>query len=220
MQNVNLLDARWVPAAPRAAQPLVVLGVATLVLAAVAVGAHGLHEQRALAQALAAQDHAATATQPTEAKAGDGAARNATEQAGLRKHLAQREALLAALQRERPGPSHPAQTLNSVLQALPATVWLNELELQGEQHLRITGGSLDPQALAHYAHQLSRAPSLRGTALKTVRLETATEPLTDLAAPDLAQGASTAARPPARLQGPRSHLNFELASAPATAALP
>ncbi len=183
MQNVNLLDARVVPAATGVSQPMALLGAAALACAAVAVGVHGSVEQRLLKQALAAQDQAQAQTQSAQANAvtsnpdgtgpaGGIAAGTPTAQDTLRHTLAQREALLAALQRESPGPSHPAQTLNSVVQALPATVWLNELELRGQHHLRITGGTLDPHALAQYAHQLARAPSLRGTALKTVRLET------------------------------------------------
>jgi Tfp pilus assembly protein PilN len=222
MQNINLLDPRLVPAAPSVSQPVALLGAAALVCAAIGVGVHGHVEQRLLAQALAAQDHAqaqaqivlanASATGPggatTAANSGGasgatGAAANPSAvQDSLRQTVAQREALLAALQRESPGPSHPAQTLNSVVQALPANVWLNELELQGEQRLRITGGTLDPQALAQYAHQLSRAPSLRGTALKTVRLEA----VTDLGAGAQAPNALERSRAPSQHQ-------FELASA-------
>jgi Tfp pilus assembly protein PilN len=209
MQNVNLLDPRLVPAAPSASQPMALLGVAALACAAIGVGVHGHVEQRLLAQALAAQDPAqaqsaqanGSDTSPGVAAAATGAvASAAAAQESLRQTVAQREALLAALQRESPGPSHPAQTLNSVVQALPANVWLNELELQGAHHLRIVGGTLDPHALAQYAHQLSRAPSLRGTALKTVRLQALPEPHT---------GGSLPWAPPSN----RGQHQFELASA-------
>ncbi len=174
MQNINLLDPRLLPAASGANTPMTALVVSALACAVVGVAVHGLVEQRLLKQALADQDtlqaqNEAKAAAQTQA-AGTAPAAGA-ELDKLRRSLAQRQALLAALQREAPGPLQPAQTLNSVLQALPDNVWLNELELRGEQQLRITGGTLETLALARYAHQLSRAPSLRGTALKTVRLE-------------------------------------------------
>lgn len=184
MQNVNLLDARWASVNTKRAPPLAVLGAGALACAAVAVACHGVLEQRRLTQALAEQHRAQASAQsqtemqsqtPSVAPGAPGAAAP-TEPEFTRQSLAQREALLAALQRETPGPSHPAQTLISVVQALPATVWLNGLELRGEHQLRITGGTLEPQALAAYAHQLARAPSLRGIALKTVRLEAVAEP--------------------------------------------
>jgi Tfp pilus assembly protein PilN len=221
MQNVNLLDLRLVPAAPSVSPPMALLGVAVLAGAALAVLVHGSTEQRLLNQALAALDASQAQTQtaatPDGAATGPDAAAHGSAsnpahaaQDALRQSVAQREALLAALQRESPGPSHPAQTLNSVLQALPANVWLNELELHGASSLRIAGGTLDPHALAQYAHQLARAPALRGTSLKTVRLEAVAEPGAVSAETNTTKTGTTG----------RSRHHFELASAPPAGARP
>jgi hypothetical protein len=193
--------------------------VAVLACAAIGVAVHGSVEQKMLAQALAEQDSALASNQAATPNVMQSA-----EHHTLSRTVAQREALLAALQRETPGPINPAQTLASVVQALPATVWLNELELLGAQRLRITGGTLDPQALALYAHQLSRAPSLRGTVLQTVRLEAGMEAVIDAAAASsthIVWPSSTAPARPGTPATARGHHQFELASAPvATGAQP
>ncbi|MCW5632065.1 MAG: PilN domain-containing protein [Rubrivivax sp.] len=171
MQNVNLLDARRLPPQPlvRSAQ-----AAAWFAAAALAVLAHAAYEQARTQQTLAALG-AGAAPEAGEAagQAGSGEPAPAVPQAllDLRARLAEREALLATLRAQSEPPSHPAQTLRDVLTALPEAMWLTEVRLQGARELRISGGTLDPLALAEFAQRLGGSASLRGVGLHTVQLQ-------------------------------------------------
>lgn len=188
MQNVNLLDRRFLPQEPlfKSAAAMAVLAAAAL-----AVVGHGLFEQERTRGALAALAQSSAAAAPAAQGASTGigtgeAAATTAAQAGelsrLRAQLAAREALLAALKSEPAMPAAPSQTLRQITFALPATMWLTEIELHGARELRIAGGTLDPLALAEFARRLAQAETLRGVGLQTVRLEPETaEPGADSA---------------------------------------
>lgn len=173
MQNVNLLDARLLPHEPvlRSA-----VALAAFALGAAAVLGHGIGErwltQRALAAATAASSSSAPGAE-TGASPGSeaGAAAPAPADQALQVQLARAEAQLAALRADSSLPAAPARTLRHVLQALPDSMWLTEIELAGARGLRIAGGTLQPQALSTFAQRLGESTTLRGLGLQTVRLE-------------------------------------------------
>ena len=174
MQNVNLLDRRLIPAEPlvRSATALAAFGVVLLgVLAHAGVERWISRSTLHAAQAPVAEPAAAA---PAEVPAST---------AALRARLAEREALLHALRRETQMPVAPEQTLRAVVAALPETMWLSEVELSGARDLRISGGTLDPQALTEFARRLAAASALRGLGLQTVRLEPQTVVATQPDAP-------------------------------------
>jgi Tfp pilus assembly protein PilN len=92
--------------------------------------------------------------------------------ADLRERVAQREALRDLLAADQL-PQEPAALLRSVIDALPQTLWLTEVEVARERALRIAGGALDAAALNNFATALAQVPALRGVPVHTVRLEPA-----------------------------------------------
>lgn len=168
MQNVNLIDRALIPREPLVPLRVVLVGLACMALA---VGVHALLEQHWATRALALDVPAAEDT----SAAGEGVA-----DAASMRLVATRGALLAALERES-GLANPAETFRAIVGALPATMWLTEVELSGARGLRIAGGSLDAQAVGEFARRL--AGPLPGTAVATLRLEAQTTAPTDESAP-------------------------------------
>lgn len=162
MQHLNLIEARLLP-------PLRVVSgarLAGMVLAGAAIVlAHWGIERVALARALA------TAT-ATEAADGSASAEPGSDDtlAPLRERVAQRQALRDLLAADAL-PREPASLLQAVIDALPPTLWLTEIELARERALRIAGGALDAAAFDEFAARLNRVPPLRGAPVRTVRLE-------------------------------------------------
>lgn len=163
MQHINLVEARLLP-------PLRLLSglrLATLIAAgALLVFGHWGFERVALSRALAMDSTAEQAdTNHRSVAAKDGLA-------DLRERVAQREALRDLLAADHL-PQQPAALLRSVIDALPQTLWLTEVEVARERALRIAGGALDAAALNSFAAALAQVPSLRGMPVHTVRLEPA-----------------------------------------------
>jgi hypothetical protein len=163
MQNINLVEARLLP-------PLRVvsgLRLATLVLAgALLVFGHWGFERLALARSMAAANAAdSTDSNTTNTDGNDGLA-------DLRERVAQREALRDLLAADQL-PQQPAVLLLAVIEALPATLWLTEIDIARERTLRISGGALAVSALDPFTERLAQVALLRGVPINTVRLEPA-----------------------------------------------
>ena len=160
MQHINLIDPSLLP------PQHVVSGSRLLSVAlvgALLVFAHWSIERLALARALA--------TAPTESTDGATPTNKANEDlAQLREQLAQREALRDLLASDHL-PQQPAALLGAVVDALPPTLWLTDVELARDRALRIGGGALDTAALDRFAAALANVADLRGVPVHTVRLE-------------------------------------------------
>jgi hypothetical protein len=162
MQQINLIEARLLP-------PLRLLSgarlAAALLIGVASVLGHGLSERLALQRALAAAVTAESADTAQPAGVDD-----AASLAPLRARLAQRQALRDLLAAE-PMPQDPARVLQTVIDALPPALWLSEVEVAPERTLRIAGGVLEPAAFDEFAQRLSRAAALRGSPVRSLRLE-------------------------------------------------
>lgn len=161
-QQLNLLDPALLPPKRRlTAGPFALL----LVLAWGAVLAHALAVRADLALALQLESPAA------EAAAASEAAPAAARQQALQQQVEDQARLLATLGGE-PGPQiAAADLLAAVVQALPPTVWLAEVEWHAAGGLRVHGGTLDVQALTAFSQRLAAVPALAGLPIATVRLE-------------------------------------------------
>jgi Tfp pilus assembly protein PilN len=187
MQHINLLDPRLLPVRHLlSGRRLATLAALGLVLA----GTHLAIEQRRLSAAMAA---AGLTAEPVDA------VDETQPDASLSARIVQRQALLDMLSKADELPRNSADTLRSVIAALPETVWLTEVDMVGRDGVRIAGGAIDPPSLRTFADRLSRIEPLRGVPIETLRLD-----------PDVADDAEAVAAPP--------RLRFVLASASHTAA--
>ena len=163
MQHINLVDGRLLP-------PLRVLSgmrLATLALAgAMLVFGHWGFERLALARAMAA----ANAAEAPDANAST--ADGTDGLADLRERVAQREALRDLLAADHL-PKQPELLLRAVIDALPPTLWLTEIDIARERAVRIGGGALDVGALDPFTERLAQVALLRGVPIHTLRLEPA-----------------------------------------------
>jgi hypothetical protein len=163
MQNINLVDARLLP-------PLRLvsgLRLATLAFAgALLVFGHWGFERLALARAMAAANAVdSNDANATNTDGNDGLAE-------LRERVAQREALRDLLAADQL-PQQPAVLLRAVIEALPPTLWLTEVDIARERTLRISGGVLNVAVLDPFTERLAQVALLRGVPINTVRLEPA-----------------------------------------------
>lgn len=204
--QINLVDASLLPKRAlidgRAAAAIV--GVALL-----SVAIHGGMESAQLRSALAANPAAAmlqaTATADAASTPVGGLAAQ-TQQ--LQRNLALRDALAQAHSL----PDDSARLLQQVMAALPDTLWLTEIDLRGNQSIRIAGGALDASALAGFSASLARIEALKGTPVLVLQLEPQVR--ADGASADDNDSASTT--PTARRA--RQPYTFALASGDASAA--
>lgn len=204
--QINLVDASLLPKRAlidgRAAAAIV--GVALL-----GVAIHGGMESAQLRSALAANPAAAmlqaTATADAASTPVGGLAAQ-TQQ--LQRNLALRDALAQAHSL----PDDSARLLQQVMAALPDTLWLTEIDLRGNQSIRIAGGALDASALAGFSASLARIEALKGTPVLVLQLEPQVR--ADGASADDNDSASTT--PTARRA--RQPYTFALASGDASAA--
>ena len=165
MQHINLVDPSLLP-------PLRLLSghrlLGLLALAVCAVAVHGGIERQRLAQAMALANAAAPAASDAPQAATAAAATDAS--ADLPTRIAQRQLLLQAMSGPATLTRDAADVLQRVMGAVPDTLWLTELDLQGARGLRIAGGTLDPAALGVFAARLALTPALRGLPIETLRL--------------------------------------------------
>jgi len=158
-QQLNLLDPGLLPP-----KPWLTLGpvAAVVALALGAVALHGLSARDALALALLAPDATAEASAESAADA---------EIEALQRQVQRNAQLLATLADPTRQAPDSAAVLAAVVQALPPTVWLTEVELSAPARLRISGGTLDLQALPLLGARLAAIDALRGQPVSTVRVE-------------------------------------------------
>jgi len=158
-QQLNLLDPGLLPPRRRLTAARFAL---LLALACGAVLAHALAVRSELALALRLDAPAQEAAEAAPADA---------ELQALQQQVDRNARLLATLGDDRPAPAAAAELLAAVVQALPPTVWLAELEWHAAGGLRVHGGTLDPQALSAFSQRLAAVPALAGLPIATVRLE-------------------------------------------------
>lgn len=160
MQELNLIDPRLLP------RQHLLSGARVLAVAAVGLTFAAVHygvERQRLQDAM----HAAGMTPQVEAAATPADDGDAAMQA----RIAQRQALLEMLSKADRLPRDSASTLRAVIQSLPETIWLTEVDVVGTQGVRIAGGATDPAALRGFADRLAHVESLRGMPIETLRVE-------------------------------------------------
>lgn len=155
-QQINLLDRNLVPARDWCDGKFV-LGLA-LVLA-VGTAAHVAYETLALKSFLA---HALPDAQDTVVASTDMADASRTE---LQARVSANENLLQAVGSFAELPRDNAERMRALIAAMPATLWLQEVEFSVERGVRIAGSALDPKALAGFADHLGAQPAFRGLPL-------------------------------------------------------
>lgn len=153
------------------------------------VGAHWGYEQTTLTRLLSS---AATTTAPDAAA---GAAPASAEDIQLREAqqaIAGSERLMQAVAGLTDLPHDNAQRLRSVIGAMPDTLWLQEVEFDGERGLRIAGGATDAAALTAFAQRLGALPAFRGAPLQVFKVDPRAAP----ERPDAADAAAADERAP------------------------
>ncbi len=208
--QINLVDALLLP------KPALIDGrtAAAIVGAALlGVAIHGGIESAQLRSALATNPAAATLQATATADAASapvGGLAAQTQQ--LQRNLALRDALAQAHSL----PDDSARLLQQVMAALPDTLWLTEIDLRGNQSIRIAGGALDASALAGFSASLARIDALKGTPVLVLQLEPQVR--ADGASVDDSSDASASSSPAAPMRRTRQPYTFALASGDASAA--
>jgi hypothetical protein len=157
-QQLNLLDPGLLPPQPwLTAGPLVLV----LGLAFGAVFTHSLMARDALALAL--KFPGAEEPASTDAAAPD-------PSLALQAQVQRNAQLLGLLREGAQAAPDSAAVLATVVQGLPANVWLTSLEVSAPQRLRIEGGTLEPQALQALSLRLAASPALKGWPIEVLRL--------------------------------------------------
>lgn len=190
-QQINLLDPSLLP--PRDwFTGLHIISLATLL--ALGVLAHAALETWAMkrlraSDAFAAAEAAPPAPEPTPA---EDTATNRVQR---------NRALLAAVNGLTDLPRDTAHRITALTGALPAAVWLREVEFSGQRNIRIAGGTLEPQALAALSSRLGATDAFRDQPLRVFSLAplTAAEDTGASAPPAFSFVLSSVDRPEANL---------------------
>ncbi|MDE2401083.1 MAG: PilN domain-containing protein [Burkholderiales bacterium] len=204
--QINLIDPSLRPKAERLSSKTAAL---LLMLATGLLGAHYSYERYQLGQTLAlarAQD-ASNAANPAPAPGDADAAFQASMSSVIRDEL-----LRDGLSKLTDLPTDNAKLLANVITALPASLWLKEVQFVGKGGLRIVGGATDPSALAEYSDRLSKVPALQGLPVQVITLEPQASTEDDGAA-------APASAPEPRAPLPK-YYHFVLATAAAQGATP
>ena len=161
--QINLVDPSLLPkrALINSRAVAVIVGVSLL-----AVAVHGGVESAQLRAALAT-----TAVQANAAPAVDAASEPVEGMPAKMQRLQRGLALRDALAQVHSLPDDSAGLLQQVMAALPDTLWLTEIDLSGNQSIRIAGGALDASALAAFSARLARIDALKGTPIQVLQLE-------------------------------------------------
>lgn len=162
-QYINLVDAKLLRVRERLS------GVVLLSVMAAGVTLVGLHY--AVEKYRLQRELTAMATQSTLAE-------TATAPVGLpaafvskQEQLKREETLREALNQGGDLPGQSGALLSAVAQALPASMWLTDLQVLGAKSLVIAGGSLERPALASFAQRLEASDALKGTPIGIVQFE-------------------------------------------------
>ncbi len=169
MQHINLIDLSLVPQRQWLPVPaLIGIGAVT----AAALGTHLVYETTAMKQVMAASAVPVAQAQAEGAPAAAAAASAAaTEAAALQARIDTLEALRAGSRGQQQLPKALAPTLNAVITSLSDQLWLTEIDLGAGGAVRISGGALDPRALAAMTERLSAVLALKGLPIRVLRIE-------------------------------------------------
>lgn len=163
--QVNLVDPTLLPKVERlSARTMAVSATAAMVV----LGGHYAYERVRLSQTLEAAQ--AQEASQAEAASNDAPPVDAALEA-LKRQVMRDEFLRDALSRLTDLPTDNARMLSSVAAALPASVWLKEVDFTAKGGVRIVGGATEPAALSAYADSLARVPELHGLPVQIVSLE-------------------------------------------------
>ena len=174
--------------------------VAAGLVLGLSVGGHWAYEQATLSHLLKV---AAAAPPPADAGTSAGTSPIELQLQDAQRSLAGGERLLQAVAGLTDLPRDNARRLRSLISAMPDTLWLQELELNGERGLRIAGGATDAAALTTFAQRLGALPAFHGTPLQVFKID-------PRAAPERKDAASADAAPDIDARLP--HYAFVLSS--------
>ncbi len=172
-QQVNLIDPSLLRKPERLTRNnlLTLMGISTMVVAVHA----------AMEQVQMAREHSSLASSPVAQGAqAAGVAENTDASTGqqlpphllrLQEQVTRGEALRSALAQNGDLPDDAGAVLKAVIEALPPTIWLTELQVLGDKSLLISGGTLERPALATFSKQLEVNPTLKGTPITKVELK-------------------------------------------------
>ncbi len=159
-QQINLID----PSLQVKRDWLAARGIAAAAAAlALAVGGHWAYEQTLFNRALSASGAAPSAP------AADASAETPLRE--VQRAVARGERLMQALAGLTGLPKDNAQRLRALIGAMPAKLWLQEVEFSGDRGLRVVGGSTDAASLADFAQRLGALPAFQGTPLHLFKVE-------------------------------------------------
>jgi hypothetical protein len=163
-QQINLLERSLLPKREWCTGRSIVIGVGVL---AGAVVAHYAHEKLALQRVLASGLSAPTA-QASGAEPSDGIE---TQVRDGQLRLAKGEMLMKAVGGLSDLPRDNARRMQTLIAAMPDTVWLQEVEFSSERNVRIVGGMTHSAALAVFSQRLGAAQAFQGLPLHVYALQ-------------------------------------------------
>ena len=159
-QQINLIEPGLIPARDWCNGRVVVAATGALALA---IAAHFAFEKQALTQVLAGSVAA-----PAEGTASDATLTQLQEGEGK---LARSETLMRAARGLADLPADNAARLETLISALPDSLWLQEVEFTRERGVRIVGGATDAAALGGFSRRLGSLAAFRGLPLHVYALE-------------------------------------------------
>lgn len=162
-QQINLVDPSLLPARERLTGQTLLIGLA--VAGTLVAGHYGVERWR-LQQATVESNRVADEAAALES--GSVVADNPLGE--MQAQLARGGALLQALSNGGDLPTDAAGLMRQVTQALPDTVWLTELEVNGPRSLQVAGGTLDAPSLAAFSDRLGRTALLKGVPIEVILL--------------------------------------------------
>lgn len=163
-QQINLIDLSlrtkrdWFTGRGIAA---VTAGLAAL------VGAHAAFESTMLARVLAASIAAA----PVAEAPADGAPADEAQMLDSQRLVARGERLMQAVSALSDLPRGNAPRLRALVSVMPESLWLQEVEFNGERGVRIAGGATDAAALARFTERLGALPAFHGLPLLVFKVD-------------------------------------------------
>lgn len=164
--QVNLVDPALLRKPERLTRNhlLTMIGISTM-----AVASHAAVEQAQLSRELGklASSPAAAAAQSTEASSNS---LLPPQLLSLQEQVTRGEALRSALAQIGDLPDDAGAVLKAVIDALPPSIWLTELQVLGDKSLLISGGTLERSALATFSKQLEANTTLSGTPITKIEI--------------------------------------------------
>lgn len=164
MQHINLLDLRLLPKPQRLPAPWLFGVIAVALLGMVGRYAHESAALRKVLSSAAVPD--AEVVTETETNGSS----TSTESAKLQRRIAALEALRSASMSQLHLPKAIGPTLDAIVASLPDSTWLTEIDIGAGSSLRITGGTVNVQALVALSQRLAQVATLKGTPIGVVHV--------------------------------------------------